>query len=181
MRKYVIAALLIVNAGLLSTIYLVRKRASELTLESQPAAERKPVPRIPPAAERRAAGTDANPTVPNIFERERAGILIPESGGEVSGAPALFPASAGAKLRREGSKLTGITGTVRRRGNRFEFVPLDHSPPLLLLENQLLQRIDAVQDRDANPEALRWKANGLVTEYLGDNYLLLQWLVLEGP
>ncbi|MFO0948452.1 MAG: hypothetical protein U1D30_21445 [Planctomycetota bacterium] len=186
MKKYVIAALVFINAGLLSTIYMV--------LQQTPATESKTEKPSPPSAKvdtapANAPKSDRGPeppiVIPNIFEA--GGILhATEQEGNGTGSkepPGLFPASSKTttKLRREGTKVDQLPGTVRRQGNRFEFQPADGSGALVLLENQLLQRIDYVQDRQPNAAAVRWKVSGVVTEYLGENYLLLEWLAMEMP
>lgn len=192
MKKYVIAALLFVNAGLLSTIYMVLQHAPTPEIEGKnPLASSgenaKTGPETEPSLNPQVL-TEPPPVIPNIFDEERplvtaSSIGLTERDVEGKAAPNLFPVNSAspARLRREGTKVDMLVGTVRRQGSRFEFLPVDGTTPLILLENQLLQRIDYVQDRQPNASAIRWKVSGLVTEYLGDNYLLLQWLVTESP
>lgn len=182
MRKYVIAALLFVNAGLLSTIYMVWQRSQQIANEKEPVAVVKTPVEPPPTPTPRTATSGDSIVIPNIFTMESppppAAFPIPFQ----QGTPGLFPASATTttRIRREGTKLTNVVGTIRRRGSRFELLPSDGSLPLILLENQLLQRVD-VSLQSAPTGGSLFRVNGVVTEYLGENYLLLQWIILEQP
>lgn len=83
------------------------------------------------------------------------------------------------KIRREGFDVVDLLGTVRRQSGRLEFVPADGSPPMTLLENQLLQRIDATLNTSSASESQRWRVTGVTTEYRQANYLLLKRVVAE--
>ncbi len=81
------------------------------------------------------------------------------------------------KLRREGDRLVDVVGRVEnlkldmRTGtaNRSVFRPVDGNLHYILLENQLLERLEKVT---AQGEVLI-KVSGQVTEYNGKNFLLL--------
>lgn len=77
-------------------------------------------------------------------------------------------------LRREGTQIVHVVGTISKRGSQLHFQPEDGSSGLLLLENQLLERIEGYElarSREGRPS--RWTLSGRVTEYRGSNYLLL--------
>lgn len=183
MRKYVIAALVFINLGLLSTIYLVWQRSEELAAQKQVEEPPAPAPEPPPIEEPEPpAQSGESMVIPDIFAMDGAAAPAPFPIPFQQGAPGVFPASATAttRLRREGTTLTNLVGTIRRRGSRYELVPSDGALPFILLENQLLQRVDLVLQSAPTGGSL-FRLNGLVTEYLGENYLLLQWIVEEQP
>ncbi len=75
----------------------------------------------------------------------------------------------GANLRREGTKLQDLTGELREAGRRWVFIVGGESFPVL--ENLALQRaVQSIKD-DGNDRF--WTADAQVTEFLGENYLML--------
>lgn len=85
------------------------------------------------------------------------------------------PASVkGQNLRREGTQIAQLPGRVVPRGAQIAFQPSDGTGMLLLLPNQLLERIEqyeAARSRDGKSGT--WRLSGRVTEYQGENYLLI--------
>jgi hypothetical protein len=76
--------------------------------------------------------------------------------------------------RREGASVRDVEGSISKQSVQTVFVPSDGSPPMNLLENQMLERVEAMLE-SAGPNAgrIRWRLSGKVTEYRGANYLLL--------
>lgn len=78
---------------------------------------------------------------------------------------------------REGTELVNSPGHFRTIGDRVAFFTQDEKTRLLGLENLNLERI--AQAITQNPEHLKWRVTGVVTEFRGENYLLIQRAVLE--
>ena len=70
---------------------------------------------------------------------------------------------------REGSQLVDRLGEFRETGGRFAFYPDGSSFSLQVLENLALERVTRDLDRTR-----KWSVTGVITEYQGGNYLLLQ-------
>ena len=62
-------------------------------------------------------------------------------------------------------------------GDRVVFVPSERKNRYVTLENLNLERI--VQVLADQPRARRWKVTGTLTEYQGENYLLVEKALLE--
>ena len=99
--------------------------------------------------------------------------------GPGSGVAAVAPAAvyagvaqaAPARTLRERSRLLDRRGIVVRGANRLQFLCDDGAPPMTLLENRLLERIEQVlRHADRSPKL---QVSGVVTEYHRRNYLLL--------
>lgn len=195
MIKWWAAAAFVIVAGATSTVYWgqresqsQRRQASSLasrvkaeraklafvSAETKPGAsepEASPEPRssaprvdIPPRPLRRAPVTPLTEDRPVASNASEAGTVSSKRNPEKE-----------FHLRREGSELLDVVGSVRRQGHRYEFVPADGGPPMILLENQILQRIasSASQAGRASPLS-RWKVSGTVTEFERANYLLVR-------
>ncbi len=76
---------------------------------------------------------------------------------------------------REGMKLVNQVGELKNQRGRIVFSPEGETYSLELLENLALQRVS----RDLDQPNRMWSVSGVVTEYNGDNYLLLQRAVLK--
>lgn len=77
-------------------------------------------------------------------------------------------------LRREGSEIRDIVGSITKRGSNIIFAPSDQSTPLILLPGQLLERVEFYQQVQTRlGRDLPWRISGLITEYRGSNYLLI--------
>ena len=80
---------------------------------------------------------------------------------------------------REGFELVEQIGTFRLAGDRIVFYSEDGRLRLVVLENLALARVANVLG--ANPEPMRWKVTGTLTEYRNANYLLLRRVELLNP
>jgi hypothetical protein len=76
---------------------------------------------------------------------------------------------------REGSEIN-LTGSFRITGDRVTFYSKDRELRLRCLENLMLERIARIADR--SPDMLEWKMRGTVTEFRGNNFLLVTHAVL---
>jgi hypothetical protein len=194
MKKWVLAAAVVVVGGVATTVFQLRKsheEPSEAPAPAQEPAALAPVASLVGAAEPQASskkGTTAppaptvpaNPTDPQGRSSQVPGKLrippVEQSSPAASGTKTSVKSERSgvpAKIRREGSRLIGLAGSIRQRGDRFELVPADGGPNLVILENQILERVDAMQSRQAAAKPVVWTVSGLVTEYRGTNYLLL--------
>lgn len=181
MLKWIIAAVVLVLIGGGITFWEVQRKAAELKEEEarkvlaekeQPEELPRPSPDLLDIKEAQPANVSAEPVLPPP----------PRGPGDFLGAPGRLPIlltqgqePAAPRRLREGMIYQGI-GTLRAAGDRMEFVPIAPlASPLILLENQLLQRIAYIQSREAGPDGpVRWQVSGLVTEYRGLNFMLLQ-------
>ncbi len=78
---------------------------------------------------------------------------------------------------REGMRIVGQSGYFRMTGDRIIFFSNQQNTRYMVLENLNLERIaDTLADR---PRQRKWKVTGTLTEYRGDNYLLVEKAVLE--
>ena len=74
---------------------------------------------------------------------------------------------------REGAILPDLMGTFRIVGERMHFVEQDSSNRAFrCLENLMLQRVHQVIGDEPNETA--WIVNGKVTEFRGENFLLIE-------
>ncbi len=82
-------------------------------------------------------------------------------------------ASAGVSVR-EGSVLPDLMGTFRVAGDRMQFVDHDGNRTFRCLENLMLQRVHQVIGDEPNETS--WIVNGRITEYRGENFLLVEMI-----
>ena len=84
---------------------------------------------------------------------------------------AVKPAAPPKQRLREGTQMVDRVGTVRLSGQRYVFHDPQDGTELRLLENLALERVIRTQDelREDRP----WTISGVVTEYQGENFLLL--------
>lgn len=75
---------------------------------------------------------------------------------------------------REGTTLPDLLGTFRVVGDRVQFIDRDGKRTFRCLENLMLQRVQQVIG-DAQSET-SWIVNGKVTEYRGENFLLIEMI-----
>ena len=90
-------------------------------------------------------------------------------------APPTRAAGEGTRLR-EGHALTDVQGTFDTAGNRVQFRPADGSSSFRVLENLALERVTRILEETRSDRL--WLVNGTITEYRGENYLLLTRVVL---
>lgn len=90
------------------------------------------------------------------------------------------PAAAANRSRnrlREGTDLKDAVGSFRLTGDRATFILADGSARFGGLENLTLERVVNVLAGDPTP--LEWIVSGHVTEYKGNNYLLITRAILK--
>ncbi len=75
------------------------------------------------------------------------------------------------ELLREGTQLSDTLGHFKLSGSRVVFVLADGSRQLTVLENLNLERVTQMARDDG--QRVSWTVSGLVTEYQGTNYLLV--------
>ncbi len=78
---------------------------------------------------------------------------------------------------REGTKLFDLIGTVRQTGRRYTFFVAANSNRLVLLENLMLERI--LRAQASHVVTIQWKISGTVTEFQGQNYLIIEHALLH--
>jgi hypothetical protein len=78
---------------------------------------------------------------------------------------------------REGTELQDALGTFRLTGDRATFILADGSARFGGLENLSLERVANVIAGDPSP--LEWIVSGVVTEYKGNNFLLVTKAILK--
>ena|SRR5438477_944459 len=103
----------------------------------------------------------------------------PPPGG---GLPASGAAGAKASERlREGTRLVDVVGTFQSIGGESVTftpgAPGSNKDSFRVLENLALQRVSQVLDE--NKGARQWTVSAEVTEYKGNNYLLLKKIVVH--
>jgi hypothetical protein len=79
--------------------------------------------------------------------------------------------STSSTVQREGTTISEVSGQLRSSGPRWTLVG-EGDTAYRLLENLTLQRI--VQAFREDPEDRYWTVSGELTEFLGENYLLLR-------
>ncbi len=104
--------------------------------------------------------------------------IQPTPGGPQASGPAGAKAS---ERLREGTKLIDIVGTFQSIGGEsITFTPGGsggNKESFRVLENLALQRVSQVLDE--NKGARQWTVSAEVTEYKGNNYLLLKKIVVH--
>jgi hypothetical protein len=78
---------------------------------------------------------------------------------------------------REGSKLVDAVGQFKVSGDRAAFHPADGKNRFLCLENLNSERVARIVTE--SPEALDWIVQGTITEFRGENYLLITQAVIR--
>jgi len=98
------------------------------------------------------------------------GLLSESSSWAEEGNPTM---SSGISVR-EGSVLPDLMGTFRIAGDRLQFVDHEGNRTFRCLENLMLQRVHQVIGDEPNETS--WIVNGRVTEYRGENFLLVEMI-----
>lgn len=80
---------------------------------------------------------------------------------------------------REGARLLDREGTLAERGERWVFTPDSEKEGFTLLENQTLERMTSAASNSTQEQ--KWSVSGVVTEFQGNHYLLLERAVLLPP
>jgi hypothetical protein len=79
---------------------------------------------------------------------------------------------------REGTKITNRLGRFRQSGDRATFVT-ENRIELGGLPNLSLERVVRMLKNVDEPESIWWSVSGLVTEFSGRNYLLIERAVYK--
>jgi hypothetical protein len=80
--------------------------------------------------------------------------------------------------QREGAKLTDRRGRFERRGERYVFLSEAGGAHYVVVENLMLERVANMLDDAAGGELL-WNVSGVITEFRGSNFLVLQRAVVK--
>ncbi len=83
-------------------------------------------------------------------------------------------ASSKPTIMREGTSMPESVGVFRVVGDRIQFVERDGSRSFRCLENLMLQRVQQVIADESTETA--WIVTGQVTEFKGENFLLIELL-----
>jgi hypothetical protein len=153
---------------------------------SQPAAP-------PPAAARTPSADDPSLRTPTQLspedllkefqkDRPRALPILPSGGPDEVVVERETPASSGGRRLPDGFFLVDRVGRLTRDGEWWVFVFEGYNdshpePPMRLLPNQLLERM-VIESEGAGGSAV-FVGSGEVTEFKGENYLLLRKLLLR--
>jgi hypothetical protein len=78
---------------------------------------------------------------------------------------------------REGSKVTDELGEFQMTADRFNFHLQSDKRSIRVLENLSLERVARTLEDDPSPRM--WSVSGVVTEFRGENYLLITRAVLK--
>ena len=78
---------------------------------------------------------------------------------------------------REGSKITDQLGEFQVTADRFNFYLQNDKHAIRVLENLSLERIARTLEDDPSPRT--WSVTGVLTEFRGENYLLITRAVLK--
>ena len=78
---------------------------------------------------------------------------------------------------REGSKLVDQVGDFQKSGEQINFYIKEPGAVLRVLENLALERVARVLDD--NPSMRSWSVTGVITEFRGENYLLVTRATLK--
>jgi hypothetical protein len=95
-------------------------------------------------------------------------------------APARPDRETPIELRREGDEYSGL-GRFETTGDRITYYAEDNKESFRVLENLALERIARVlEDPSGLGHARKWSVTGLITEFRGSNYLLIERAILKG-
>ncbi len=78
---------------------------------------------------------------------------------------------------REGSRLVDQIGEFQKSGDQINFFAKEGNGAVRVLENLALERVARVLDD--NPTMRVWSVTGTITEFRGENYLLVTRAVLK--
>ena len=97
--------------------------------------------------------------------------------GTVVGQPAEGGQGTKSERLREGTKIVDQVGYFLTTGGSPKFYANDGKDQFEGLENLNLERISRTLGE--NPDRLMWSISGMITEYQGSNYLLIERAVLK--
>ncbi len=78
---------------------------------------------------------------------------------------------------REGTQVVDQWGYFKPTGERWLFLAEQDGAQWIGLENRNLERV--VRAVTGNPRRLRWRVTGILTEYHGSNFLLIERAILK--
>ncbi|PQO26548.1 hypothetical protein [Blastopirellula marina] len=78
---------------------------------------------------------------------------------------------------REGTRITDSVGQFDWVGDRLNFVSDDGTQDFRVLENLAMERI--AQSMEQSASKITWTVSGVVTEYRGSNYLMVEHVTLK--
>jgi hypothetical protein len=84
----------------------------------------------------------------------------------------------GTRRLREGTEILDQLGYFKVVGDRVVFFTDKGAQPLVGLENLNLERIARTVAN--NPQQLEWKVSGTITEFRGNNFILIDRAILKG-
>jgi hypothetical protein len=142
-----------------------------------------------PADDQSDARSPRQPSVEAVLEefqkqRPKAEPLLPSTGADEASIPATTESAAGAAHMRfpDGYFLVDRTGRLVRDGSWWVFVFVSDNnpdqspdPPMKLLPNRMLERM--VRESQDGTETVYFIVSGEVTDFMGENYLLLRKLL----
>ncbi len=135
----------------------------------------------PPSAERSRASADASASesgASSSFGRSSA--RAPRGDGPQSSGDALRDLGADKSVRlREGTELKDRLAVFKPAGDRTLCFVSGMPQRMIVLENLALERV--LQTLERSSVELQWSIRGVVSEYRGANYLLIQRAVVLGP
>ena len=120
-----------------------------------------------------AIGAEESPLV--YRGNDAADAKVTTKNLDPSGAQAETAISDG--LMREGAKLVEQIGEFQKSGDQVNFYLPNRKTELRVLPNLALERV--VRILEDNPSVRTWNVSGVITEYQGENYLLLTRAVLK--
>lgn len=125
-----------------------------------------------------ASGSQAGPSGDDESMQPPGMVAAPSaySGQDASRTPALSRQDSDDRIR-QGTELTNQLGTFRLTGDRITFFTKLGKGRFVVLENLALERV--AQMIEDNPQQLNWLVSGVMMEYQGANYLLIQRAVLK--
>jgi hypothetical protein len=120
--------------------------------------------------------TDTDPAAPPI-ENTKSPYPPTETTPSLTGGGGQIEGYLAGGRWREGSKLVDVQGQFRFSGDRVTFFSVDGKSRFACLENLNSERVARIVE--ASPEALDWVVQGTLTEYGGENYLLVTQAVIR--
>jgi len=123
-----------------------------------------------------ASRTGESPGPPDPSEIGASPDLYDTSVGSTTGSLSHIDAQAEDRIR-EGTELVEQPGTFQMTGDRITFFTEMGKGRFVVLENLALERV--ARAIEENPQRLDWLVDGVMTEYQGSNYLLIQRAILR--
>ncbi len=123
---------------------------------------------------RTAPGAAAGGLAVVLLAAGMAGIGLPQAPAPgPPPAPRLLPAAENSATRvREGTELVDRVGSFQIVGERVVFVAESGSQRFVAMENLNLERI--ARTVASHPYPLQWKVSGKITEFRGNNFILVE-------